>query len=111
MATFVLVHGGIMGGWVWKRVVPFLRAAAHEVYTPTLTGMGERVHLAGPAIGLATHIQDIVNVLEYEELEHVILVGHSYAGQVITGVADRVPQRLAHLVFSMPWSPRPACPV
>lgn len=107
MATFVLVHGGIMGGWAWKRVVPFLRAAGHEVYTPTLTGMGERVHLASPAIGLDTHIQDIVNVLEYEDLEKVVLVGHSYAGQVITGVAARVPHRLAHLVYFDAVIPKP----
>ena len=107
MATFVLVHGGCVGGWSWKRVSPFLRAAGHDVYAPTLTGLGERVHLASPEVGLETHIQDIVNVLEYEDLHDVILVGHSYGGQVITGVADRAPQRLAHLVYLDACAPQP----
>jgi len=99
MATFVLVHGSMHGGWCWRRVAPLLRAAGHEVYTPTLTGLGERVHLAHPDIDLDTHIADIVNVLAFEELTGVVLVGHSYAGAVITGVADRVPERIAHLVY------------
>lgn len=107
MATFVLVHGGIMGGWAWKRVTPLLRAAGHEVYTPTLTGMGERVHLASPEVGLATHIQDIVNVFDYEDLHNVILVGHSYGGQVITGVAAQVPQQVAHLIYLDGCRPTP----
>jgi pimeloyl-ACP methyl ester carboxylesterase len=71
----------------------------HEVYTPTLTGQGERVHLYHPEVGLHTHIQDIVNVLEYEELHDIVLVGHSYGGMIITGVADRVPDRIAHMVY------------
>jgi pimeloyl-ACP methyl ester carboxylesterase len=99
MATFVLVHGAWHGGWCWKKVTPLLRAVGHEVYTPTLTGLGERVHLAAPEIDLTTHIQDVVNVLEYEELREVVLVGHSYGGMVITGVADRAADRLAHLVY------------
>ena len=99
MATFVLVHGSMHGGWCWRRVAPLLRAAGHEVYTPTLTGLGERAHLARPDIDLDTHITDIVNTLVYEELDAVVLVGHSYAGAVITGVADRVPARLAHLIY------------
>jgi pimeloyl-ACP methyl ester carboxylesterase len=107
MAVFVLIHGGIQGGWAWKRVVPLLRAAGHEVYAPTLTGCGERVHLATPQIGLDTHILDVVNVLEYEDLSDVILVGHSYGGQVITGVADRAPQRLLHLVYLDACYPQP----
>ncbi len=106
MATFVLVHGGIMGGWAWKGVVPPLRAAGHEIYAPTLTGCGERVHLASPEVGLETHIQDIVNVLMYEDLRDVILVGHSYAGMVITGVAGRVPDCLAKLVYLDAMFPR-----
>jgi pimeloyl-ACP methyl ester carboxylesterase len=80
-------------------VAPPLRAAGHQVYTPTLTGSGERVHLRHPGITLDTHVQDIVNVLHYEDLREVILVGWSYGGMVITGVAERAPERLAHLVY------------
>ncbi len=99
MATYVLVHGAWHGGWCWQRVTPLLRAEGHEVFTPTLTGLGERSHLANPEIDLTTHIQDVVNVLEYEDLRHVILVGHSYGGMVITGVAERTAGRLTHLVY------------
>ena len=99
MATFVLVHGAWHGGWCWKRVSPLLRAAGHEVLTPTLTGLGEREHLMSKNIGLETHIQDLLNVLEFEDLREVVLVGHSYAGMVIAGVADRAAQRIAHLVY------------
>ena len=99
MVTFVLVHGATHGGWCWKRVVPLLRAAGHEAYAPTLTGLGERAHLAHPGIDLATHVQDVVGVFEYEDLDRVVLVGHSYAGAVIAGVADRLPGRIAHLVY------------
>ena len=99
MATFVLVHGATGGGWHWKSVARMLRAAGHDVYTPTLTGLGERTHLASPAVDLQMHIQDIVAVLRYEDLLNVILVGHSYAGLVITGVAEQEPERLAHLVY------------
>jgi pimeloyl-ACP methyl ester carboxylesterase len=106
MATFVLVHGAWHGGWCWKKVTPLLRAAGHEVYTPTLTGLGERVHLASPETDLTTHIQDVVNVLEYEDLHRVVLVGHSYGGIVIAGVADRIPSRVAHLVYLDALVPR-----
>ena len=106
MATFVLVHGGWAGGWQWREVASLLRAAGHEVFTPTLTGLGERVHLASPDVGLDTHIQDILMVLEYEELRDVILVGYSYSGMVITGVAERAPERLAHLVYLDAYVPR-----
>jgi pimeloyl-ACP methyl ester carboxylesterase len=99
MTTFVLIAGAWNGGWVWKRATPRLRAAGHDVYTPTLTGLGERQHLAHPEIDLDTHIQDVVNVLGFEELEDVVLVGHSYGGMVIAGVADRAAERLAHLVY------------
>src|SRR2546426_10958940 len=99
MATFVLVHGGFHGGWCWRKVAPLLRAAGHEVHTPTLTGLGERAHLASPAVDLALHVQDVVNVLFYEDLRSVTLVGHSYAGMVIAGVADRCPERLAQLIY------------
>lgn len=97
--TFVLVHGGGHGGWCYQRVAGLLRAEGHEVYTPTLTGLGERAHLLTADVSLYTHIQDVVSVLEYEDLHDVILAGHSYGGAVITGVADRVPERIAHLVF------------
>ena len=97
--AFVLVHGGWHGGWCWKRVAPKLRAAGHEVFTPTLTGLGERSHLGGAPVNLDMHISDIVHVLEAEELSDVILVGHSYAGMVITGVADRLESRLRALVY------------
>jgi pimeloyl-ACP methyl ester carboxylesterase len=99
MATFVLVHGAWHGGWCWVRVARLLRDAAHEVYTPSLTGLGDRAHLARPEIDLETHVQDVAAVLEAEELRHVILVGHSYAGMVITGVAARAASRIGHLVY------------
>ena len=99
MATFVLVPGGGLGGWCWTRVAPRLRAAGNAVYTPTLTGLGERAHLLTPAVGLETHIQDVLALLYYEDLTDVVLVGHSYAGMVITGVADRATGRLARLVY------------
>jgi pimeloyl-ACP methyl ester carboxylesterase len=98
MATYVLVHGGYVGGWIWREVATLLRAGGHEVFTPTLTGIGERVHLGTPDLGLDTHVLDIVNVLVYEDLHEAILVGHSYGGAVVSGVAERVPERLAHVV-------------
>ena len=100
MATFAIVPGAWGGAWSWnKMVVPLLRKAGHEVHAITLTGLGDRVHLATPDVDLDTHIQDVVNVLFYEDLHDVILAGHSYAGMVITGVADRVPERLRQLVY------------
>ena len=97
--TFVLVHGAWYGGWCWNKLAPLLRAAGHQVFTPTLTGLGERAHLLTPAIDLATHINDIVAVMEYEDLQDVVLVGHSYGGMVIAGVAEAVGSRIAQLVF------------
>jgi pimeloyl-ACP methyl ester carboxylesterase len=99
MATIVTVHGGWGGGWEWAEVAGYLRAAGHEVFTPTLTGMGERSHLAHPAVDLDTHIQDVVNVFTYEDLHDVVLSGHSYGGMVVTGVADRVPERISRLIY------------
>ena len=96
---FVLVHGAWHGGWCWVRVADRLRAAGHIVHTPTLTGLGERSHLLSPQVTLDTHITDITNVIEWEELDDVVLVGHSYAGTIITGVADRMAARLARLVY------------
>jgi len=100
MATFVIVHGAWGGAWSWNKfVVPLLRQAGHTVHPVTLTGLGDRTHLSSPDVTLDTHIQDVVNVLFYEDLQDVILVGHSYGGNVITGVADRVPERLQQLVY------------
>jgi pimeloyl-ACP methyl ester carboxylesterase len=99
MATFVLIHGGFTGGFLWKDVRPLLREAGHRVFTPTLTGVGERVHLASPDTDLDTHVQDVVGVLHYEDLSEVILVGHSSSTMVATGVAERVPERLSRLVY------------
>jgi pimeloyl-ACP methyl ester carboxylesterase len=100
MATFVLVHGAWGGAWSWNRfVVPLLRRAGHDVFPVTLIGLGDRTHLAHPDVDLETHIQDVVNVLFYEDLRDVVLVGHSYGGNVITGVADRCPERLRQLVY------------
>ena len=99
MATFLLIHGAWFGGWIWKRVTPLLRAAGHEVYTPTLTGLGERAHLARPEVSLHTHVQDVLGVLTYEDVRGVVLVGWSYAGMVITAVAEQAADRLAHLVY------------
>src|SRR5437764_8833612 len=99
VATYVLVHGGGHGGWCYQRVARILRSAGHDVYTPTLTGLGERSHLMRPGIDLDTHILDIVNVLHYEDLRDVILVGHSYGGMVITGAADRASDRVGRLVY------------
>ena len=106
MATFVLVHGAWAGGWMWRTVARELRAAGHEAFTPTLTGLGERVHLANPAIDLDTHILDVVNLLRFERLEHVVLVGHSFAGLVISGVAERVPASIGRLVYLDALVPR-----
>ena len=99
MTTFVLVHGAWHGGWCWRRVALALRAAGEEVFTPTLTGLGERSHLLTPEVGLDTHIRDVAAVLHYEDLREVVLVGHSYAGAVITGVAEVAKDRLSTLVY------------
>jgi pimeloyl-ACP methyl ester carboxylesterase len=99
MATYVLVHGGAHGGWCYGPVERILRAAGHDVHAPTLTGVGERAHLLSPDVDLDMHITDVVAVLHYEDLRDVILVGHSYGGMVITGVADRAIDRVGHLVY------------
>lgn len=99
LTTFVLVHGAWHGGWCWTKLSPLLRAAGHNVFAPTLTGLGERSHLLTRDVGLDTHITDVANVLEYEDLHDVVLVGHSYAGMVITGVADKAANRIAQLVY------------
>jgi pimeloyl-ACP methyl ester carboxylesterase len=95
----VLVHGTWLGAWSWKHVRRALQDAGHDVYTPTMTGCGERKHLMSPTVGLETHVLDVVNLIEYEELDRVILVGHSFAGITITGVADRLRDRMRRLVY------------
>src|SRR5215470_9787267 len=99
MATFVLVPGFWLGGWAWRSVARSLRAGGHEVYPVTLTGLGDRVHLASPEVDLETHITDIVNLIEFEGLGDVVLVGHSGGGLPVTGVSDRIPRRLAKVVY------------
>lgn len=99
MTNFVLVHGAWCGGWVWRDVADILRAAGHVVYTPTLSGMGDRSHLLTADITLETHIQDIVSTIEYERLTDVALVAHSYGGMVATGAADRITDRIDALIY------------
>lgn len=99
MATFVLVHGAWHGAWCWRRVARRLRSAGHEVFAPTLTGLCERVHLLSPAINLDTHILDVVNEMRWQELVDVVLVGHSYGGMVISGVAETMQKSITSLVM------------
>jgi pimeloyl-ACP methyl ester carboxylesterase len=96
---FVLVHGAWGGSWMWSRVARLLREAGHDVFTPSLTGIGERVHLASPQVDLALHTQDVLQVMAHERLSGVVLVGHSYGGMVVTGVADQAAARVASLVY------------
>lgn len=98
-STFVIVHGAWGGSWAFRRVDALLSLRGHKVYRPSLTGLGERVHLSRPDVDLSTHINDVVNMILFEDLREVILVGHSYGGMVITGVADRVPDRIRRLVY------------
>jgi len=107
MANFVLVHGAWHGGWCWRRVAQALQLDHHKVFTPTLTGLGERAHLLSPAINLDTHINDVVNLIEAEELHEVILAVHSYAGMIGTAVTDRMPERIKHLVYVDAVVPKP----
>jgi pimeloyl-ACP methyl ester carboxylesterase len=97
--TYVIVHGAWGGGWAFRQVESLLVADGHRVFRPTLTGQGEKVHLASTNIDLTTHITDIVNVILWEDLRDIVLVGHSYGGMVITGVADRVPDRIKHIIY------------
>ncbi|HEY6441993.1 MAG TPA: alpha/beta hydrolase [Candidatus Acidoferrales bacterium] len=99
MSTYVLVHGAWHGSWCWKHVRKALQGLGHEVFTPTLTGLGERSHLLSPQVNLETHINDVVNLIRWEELTSVVLCGHSYGGAVISGVADRLPDRIGALVY------------
>ena len=99
MATFVLVHGAWHGAWCWRRVARMLTQAGHDVFTPTLTGVGERSHLLKLDINLDTHILDVVNEIRWQELNNVVLVGHSYAGMVVTGVAEKMEKSIASIVM------------
>lgn len=107
MANFVLVHGAWHGGWCWRRVVDALHAQGHQAHAVTLTGLGERAHLMSSLITLETHINDVTGLIEAEELDDVVLAVHSYAGMLGTAVADRMPQRLRHLVYVDAVVPRP----
>jgi pimeloyl-ACP methyl ester carboxylesterase len=99
MTTFVLVHGACLGAWCWGRVAKLLTAKQHTVIAPALTGLGERSHLLSPEIDLDTHILDVVNVIKWQELRDVVLVGHSYGGMVISGVAERMEESIASIVM------------
>jgi len=99
MATYVLVCGAWLGGWCWQPIARRLREDGHDAYPVTLTGLGERVHLASPEVNLDTHITDVVNLIEFEDLHNIVLLGHSYAGIVVTGAADRIPERIAQLIY------------
>ncbi len=98
MTTFVLLHGAWHGGWCWARVRSRLEAAGHRTFAPTFTGLSDRGHLLSPAVGLETHVEDVVRLMEAEDLRDVIMVGHSYAGMVLSVVAGRIPERIAHRV-------------
>jgi len=103
--TFVLVHGAFQGGWCWKKVRRILEDAGREVFTPSLTGLGDRSHLLHACVDLQTHINDIANLLTFEDLKDVVLVGHSYGGMVVTGVADVAGDRIRQLVYLDALSP------
>ena len=98
-ATFLVCHGAWSAGWAWKKMHPLMAAAGHRLVTPTYTGLGERAHLANPSIDLETHIEDILNVIKYEDLRDIVLVGHSYGGMVATGVADRKRDVVRQLIY------------
>jgi len=104
--TFLLCHGAWSGGWSWKKMHPLMAACGHRLVAPTYTGLGERSHLASRAIDLETHIQDILNVIIYEDLSDIVLLGHSYGGMVATGVADRARERVAQLIYLDAFVPR-----
>ena len=99
MSIFVLVHGAWSGSFTWRKVRPLLTAQGHDVYTPCLTGLGERAHLTGPQVNLSLHVQDVVNAVWYEDLRDITLVGYSYGGMVVTGVADAIAKRVSALVY------------
>jgi pimeloyl-ACP methyl ester carboxylesterase len=104
--TFLVCHGAWSAGWAWKKMHPLMGAAGRRLVTPTYTGLGERDHLANPSIDLETHIQDILNVIKYEDLRDIVLIGHSYGGMVATGVADRARDRIVQLIYIDAFVPR-----
>jgi len=104
--TFLLCHGAWGGGWSWKKMHPLMQAAGHRLLAPNYTGLGDRIHLANPEVGLETHIQDIVNVIKYEDLRDVVLLGHSYGGMVATGVADRAREFIRQMIYLDAFVPR-----
>jgi pimeloyl-ACP methyl ester carboxylesterase len=106
MTTFVLVHGAWGGSYGWTDFARLMRSAGHEVYTPSLTGQGERSHLGGPDVNLTTHILDVENCIKYEDLHDFVLVGHSYGGMVVTGVADRIPELITDLIYVDAFLPK-----
>ncbi len=106
MATFVLIHGAWGGGTAWRAFAPLLREKGHRVFAPSLTGLGERAHLASPETNLSSHVEDVVAIVEYEELSDIVLVGHSYGGMVVTGAVERIGGRIAHLVYVDAFLPR-----
>jgi pimeloyl-ACP methyl ester carboxylesterase len=99
MTKFVLVPGAWLGGWAWKRVIPFLEVEGHEAYPVTLTGMGEREHLASPDVGMETAVQDVLNVMKFNSLDRVVVAGHSFAGKVAAVVADRAHEKVERVVY------------
>jgi pimeloyl-ACP methyl ester carboxylesterase len=104
--TFLICHGAWSAGWAWKKMHPLMAAAGYRLLTPSYTGLGEREHLANPGIDLETHIADILNVIKYEDLRDIVLLGHSYGGMVATGVADRARERIAQLIYLDAFVPR-----
>lgn len=105
MASIVLAHGAWSAAWAWKKMRPLFRAAGHDFFSPTYTGLGERAHLARPEVDLSTHIEDVLAVLEFENLTDVTLLGHSYGGMVATGVADKARERIARVVYIDAFAP------
>ena len=106
MATIVLAHGAWSAAWAWKKMRPLMADAGHTFFTPTQTGLGERAHLAQPSIDLETHIADLLAVIDVEDLRDVVLLGHSYGGMIATAVADRIPERIAQLIYVDAFVPR-----
>jgi len=104
--TFLVCHGAWSAGWAWKKMHPLMAARGHRLITPSYTGLGERAHLAAPSIDLETHIEDILNVIRYEDLHDIVLIGHSYGGMVASGVADRARDRIAQLVYLDAFVPK-----
>ena len=104
--TFLVCHGAWSAGWAWKKMHPLMQAAGHRLVTPSYTGLGERAHLANPSIDLETHIEDVLNVIKYEDLRDIVLLGHSYGGMVATGVADRARDRVTQLIYLDAFVPR-----